>query len=131
MTFFVRTDTTRRRCALVGVSSECGAAFVWVMCVCALVWAAALAFLVIGVAAATRHRAAAAADLAALAAAEALHVGVPPPCDAAAAIVAAYGGRVAECVVEATSVLVVAEVSHGAPWPKMPPARARARAGYS
>lgn len=118
--------------ALHGAAAEFaqrGAAAVWVVCMCALVWGAATAFLTVGAASVARHRAAAAADLGALGAAERLLAGVGQPCRAADAIVARHGGRLAECVVESNSVVVLVEVRTSFGSLRLPPARGRARAG--
>jgi secretion/DNA translocation related TadE-like protein len=78
-----------------------------------------------------RHRAAGAADLAALAGAQLLVRGDPQPCAAAARVAEESGARLDSCQVEAGTVLVVTAVELGwSAWGlDMPPARARARAG--
>jgi secretion/DNA translocation related TadE-like protein len=108
-----------------------GSATVWLLCVCGLVWSVMVAALLVGSAIVARHRAAAVADLAALAAAAAQSRGDPGVCRAAAHVAAAQGGRLDWCRVEAGSVLVVAEVGVGWRVINLPPARARARAGGS
>lgn len=86
----------------------------------------AVAALFVGVTAA-RHRAGAAADLSALAAA-AVHP-APEACATAARVAAANAGRIGECRVSADgSVLVTVVVAVTPRWPGGP-ARASARAG--
>ena len=106
-----------------------GTATVWMLCCVLLV--VGLAFVVLGLGAAlvSRHRASAVADLAALAAADAVLAGRPSPCLAAARIGRAQDGRVVECRVVGDVVEVVAEVPVGELLAFLPPARARARAG--
>lgn len=108
-----------------------GAGVAWMLCVCAVVWAAAVTLVVVGGATVARHRAGAAADLGALAAAQALLSGRSDPCAAAALVAGAQGARVVECVVEAQSVRVVAEVRAHAGRLPLPAAQGRARAGRS
>jgi secretion/DNA translocation related TadE-like protein len=78
------------------------------------------------------HRARAAADLAALAAASAISQGAGPAgaCGRAAQIADRNGGRLTVCAPSADgSVEVSAEAPWSGPWPVRPPAKARARAG--
>ena len=74
-----------------------------------------------------RHRAQAAADLAALAAARHLAVGPEAACREAAALAAVMGARVHQCTVERLDVLVTAGLTMGGPFGGE--ARAAARAG--
>lgn len=110
-----------------------GSATVWVAIACLLTWAVATFALSVGGTVTARHRAASAADLAALAGARALADGVGDPCAAAQRVAAATRARVVACDRLADgSLLVVAEVALPrllAGWPHLPPARARARAG--
>jgi secretion/DNA translocation related TadE-like protein len=77
----------------------------------------------LGAVAVARHRAASAADLAALAAAG--HVLDGTACEAAREVARAAGAELTDCRPEGTTVLVVAAVRVGA----LGTARARARAG--
>jgi secretion/DNA translocation related TadE-like protein len=90
-----------------------------------------LAVAALGSAVAARHRAGAAADLAALAAAD-RSLGRSPgvPCRAAAATALANRARVTACAVaDDGSVTVVVSVGLPRPWDRLGIARARARAG--
>lgn len=121
-----RRRVRRSQCA---DRDDSGSGALWLLCACALTWAMAVAFLIVGTAVVARHRAVAAADLAALGAAERLLRGHPRPCEAAALVVASQGGRLAECVVDTDSVRVVAEVRTDLARFELGPARAQARAG--
>jgi secretion/DNA translocation related TadE-like protein len=109
--------------------SERGSATIWTLTAAALVLAVAYACVLVAAAYGARQRAAAAADLAALAGAARLADG--DPCAAAERVVAANGAQLAACSYDATSVAVTAAV------PVPPalrglgagPATARARAG--
>lgn len=79
-----------------------------------------------GAAVIARHRAAAAADLAALAGADAAVNGHPAPCDAAATVAAAGAGRLQSCEVSGWEVRVVVSATAGMLGRD---ATARARAG--
>jgi secretion/DNA translocation related TadE-like protein len=112
-----------------------GSAGLLALWVGALVVATAAAGVLWGGAVVARHRAGVAADLAALAAAQALAAGTGDPCRAAARVAATASADVTTCQLLAdSSVLVVVRVA--APGGRtgrwdlgMPPARARARAG--
>jgi secretion/DNA translocation related TadE-like protein len=95
-------------------------------CVLAVTGAAAIG---VGGAAAARHRAASAADLAALAAAGSLDAGPPGACAAARRTAGAAGADVVTCAVAGRTVTVVAEVRPGGVLGRLGTARARARAG--
>ena len=118
-------------------SGDRGSATIWVLCCCAVVIALAAATLAVGAAVVARHRASVVADLAALAAAQALVEGKSLPCQSAARVAAAQGGRLVSCSVVgpgADTVEVVAEVPVSRTSllaAVLPPARARARAGPS
>jgi secretion/DNA translocation related TadE-like protein len=110
-----------------------GSATIWVLTLCVVVWSAAVAAASVGAALVARHRAESAADLAALAAAQAAVRGDADSCGRAARVAAATGVRLVGCRLGADgSVLVITEVRAPglvAQWTGMPPARARARAG--
>jgi secretion/DNA translocation related TadE-like protein len=112
-----------------GGREEQGAATVWMLCCCLLVIGLAMAVLAIGAALVARHRATVIADLAALAAADAMLAGDRAPCRSASAVAAAQAGRVVRCQVVGDLVEVLAEASGGPLLSFLPPARARARAG--
>ena len=108
-----------------------GSATIWVLCCCGVVLALATAILALGAALVARHRASVVADLAALAAAQALLEGVAP-CPSAARVAARQAGELVRCSVVGDAVEVVAQVSiipTGRLSAVLPPARARARAG--
>lgn len=127
MAALLRHPRVRRRQS--GERDDSGSGALWLLCACALTWAMAGAFLIVGTAVVARHRAVAAADLAALGAAERLLRGHPRPCEAAALVVASQGGRLAECVIHTDWVHVVAEVRTDLARFELGPARAQARAG--
>ncbi len=81
-------------------TAERGAGTVFVLGAFALVLLAATAAVLVGQAATVRHRAGAAADLAALAAARAGADNVPLPCRAARVVAARNGARVTTCSVD-------------------------------
>jgi secretion/DNA translocation related TadE-like protein len=109
--------------------SDRGAAGIWVLCVYAGTLTFVVSMLAWGVALGSRHRAVTAADLSALAAAERLLDGNGQPCAVARRVASAQGARLSQCVVEAQTVLVVAEVAGSIGRLVLPTARARARAG--
>jgi len=104
-----------------------------VLVACLVTWSAATAALSIGAAVLARHRAEAAADLAALAGARVIADGAGDPCLEAAQVAAAARARVVACEAFSDgSLQVVSEVPLPrllARWPSLPPARAQARAG--
>lgn len=114
-------------------TTDRGSATVWVVLVCLVTWSVATFAASIGGVIEARHRAASAADLAALAGAHVLTSGVGDPCAEAQRVAAATRARLVACDRLADGSLeVVAEVALPrllARWPDMPPARARARAG--
>ncbi|WP_329316104.1 Rv3654c family TadE-like protein [Streptomyces sp. NBC_01262] len=97
-----------------------GSATVWGVLLTTLLCAAAAAFLTLGHALASRHRAGAAADLAALAAADHALDGQAAACALAARVAAAQGARLVRCAV----VGEVADLTTA-----VGPASVRARAG--
>lgn len=115
------------------LAGDRGSATVWVVVACLLTWSVATVALSIGGAVVARHRAASAADLAALAGARSLASGVGDPCADAQRVAAATAARLVACDRLADgSLQVVAEAPLPrllARWPHLPPARARARAG--
>jgi secretion/DNA translocation related TadE-like protein len=115
------------------VTGDRGSGTIWVAIGALVTWAVATVALSIGAALVARHRADAAADLAALAGAQAVVRGVGDPCAEAELVAAANRARVVACErLPDGSVQVVAEVPLPmllARWPDLPPARARARAG--
>ncbi|TFV48548.1 Rv3654c family TadE-like protein [Blastococcus sp. TF02A_35] len=86
---------------------ERGAATVWVLALSAVVVLVGAAAVLAGVATVARHRAGAAADLAALAGAGRAVVGDADPCAAAGRIAEDNGAALAGCRVEPGSVVVV------------------------
>ena len=92
---------------------DAGSATLWIVAFSLVVWVVAAAVVVGGVAVVARHRAATAADLAALAAAGVLRLSEPSAdaaCDAADSVAQANGAVLASCDVVATTVTVVASV---------------------
>jgi secretion/DNA translocation related TadE-like protein len=110
-----------------------GSATIWVAIACLVTWSVAIVALSVGGVVAARHRAASAADLAALAGAQTLAAGGGDPCVAAQRVASAARARVVSCDVAIDgSLRVVVEAALPwllARWPHLPPARARARAG--
>ena len=110
-----------------------GSATVWVVVACLVTWSVATLALSIGGVVEARHRAASAADLAALAGARSLAEGVGDPCAEAARVAAATRARLVACERLADgSLQVVAEAALPpllARWAHLPPARARAPGG--
>jgi secretion/DNA translocation related TadE-like protein len=102
---------------------------VWVLGACVAL--SALAFVAVCATSAVlaRHRAQAAADLGALAAAELTATGASAACPAAARVVALNGGRITDCEVDGLDVVVAVEVRVAGAPPGIGPARATARAG--
>jgi secretion/DNA translocation related TadE-like protein len=88
------------------VSRERGSATVWLAGLTALIGLVTLVALVHASAVITRHRAATAADLAAVAAAVQVPDGIEAACDAARTIAARNGGSLISCVVEGDDVEV-------------------------
>ncbi|MEV7597929.1 Rv3654c family TadE-like protein [Kitasatospora sp. NPDC089797] len=116
-----------------GYGPDAGSATVWLLALAMLGTVAFAATIALGAVVTARHRAEAAADLAALAAANRLLWDQDGGCARAAGVAAAQGAGLVSCTVDrsADAVEVVAEVPVGGiPW-RLPvgPARARARAG--
>jgi secretion/DNA translocation related TadE-like protein len=112
-----------------------GSATVWVALVCLVTWSVATVALSVGAAVVARHRAASAADLAALAGARMLADGLGDPCSEAHRVAAAARARLVACDRLPDGSLQVVTVVALPPllarWPNLPPAMARARAGAS
>jgi secretion/DNA translocation related TadE-like protein len=107
-----------------------GSATLWMLALIGLIWSVATMAMAVGGARAARHRAYAAADLAALAAASHFAEGAGSACELAARIARGSGGRLRQCVFHGriSDVVVVSEI------PSIPAlgrltATARARAG--
>ena len=112
-------------------SADGGAAGLLTVWASALVLAVSVTALAWGGTLVARHRADRAADIAALGGAATLQAG-GDGCAAAARLADAQGARVTSCrVIDATVLLEVAVdvVGPAARWGRLPPARARARAG--
>ncbi|TKJ31952.1 Rv3654c family TadE-like protein [Blastococcus sp. CCUG 61487] len=86
---------------------ERGSATVWVLALAGVLAAVGLALVVLAGAVVARHRAGAAADLAALAAAGRAVRGDEDPCATAARIAAANGARLEECALEPGAAVLV------------------------
>jgi secretion/DNA translocation related TadE-like protein len=109
-------------------TAERGAGSILILCGVMIVLTALLAASAMGSGHLARHRAAAAADLAALAAAEQLRLGLGSPCAEASAVAQTNGGALRECIVDgsAVEVEVAAEVAGPEGWLVDPVRRARA-----
>ncbi|MFI8499046.1 Rv3654c family TadE-like protein [Streptomyces sp. NPDC085524] len=105
------------------MSRDRGSATVWAVLVVAVLGAVFGGVLLLGQAVVARHRAAAAADLAALAAAASWAHGPGPACAAAVRVAGAQGARLSGCVLEGEVAEVTARVAAG---PFDPAIRARA-----
>ena len=117
-----------------GTDSETGSASIWLVALLMLAGCALLAVLGLGAAVAARHRAEAAADLAALAAADRMLADPAGACDEAARVAAAQQARLTSCVLRSDAALDAVEVSVESPvsgrlFAALPPAHGRARAG--
>jgi secretion/DNA translocation related TadE-like protein len=110
---------------------EDGAGTILALGLVALLGCLVLACVALGSAVEARHRAAAAADLSALAAADrSLGRAAGAPCPAAVAVAQADGASVTSCEAAPDgSVTVVVSVRLPRPWDRLGVARARARAG--
>jgi secretion/DNA translocation related TadE-like protein len=89
-------------------SAERGSATVWVLTLSGVVALVGLAAVLVGVAVGARHRAAAAADFAALAAATQAVQGLADGCSRAAEIAAANGAELTACTIGPDGVAQVA-----------------------
>ena len=106
-----------------------GSASVYVLTAAAVVLLAGTAATLIGSAVVARHRAAAAADLGALAAAGSAHLGPAEACATAGRVVRANGARLAGCRVEGPDAVVTAAVRPAGPGARWGEAVVSARAG--
>lgn len=106
---------------------EHGAGSVLMLSAVMVVMTALLAISVLAAGHTARRQAAAAADLAALAAAERLNSGVADPCATAKQVASSNGARLRECEVDGVEVEVLVHVPAPVPW--LPPQNRRARAG--
>lgn len=111
------------------VAAERGSATVWVLALVAVVWTLSMAMFCVGQVLGARHRAAAAADLSALAAAEQALWGRDRACGAAVEVATAQGARLSGCAVTGLVADVAVEVPLRGLLGHFPPASARARAG--
>lgn len=110
-------------------SGEAGAGSVLVLSVTALLLLVAMTAAAVAAVAVARQRAAAVADLAALAAAQHALDGQPAACSWAARTAAADGGRLRSCLLDGDVADVVAEVRPAGPLGRLGVAVSRARAG--
>jgi secretion/DNA translocation related TadE-like protein len=106
-----------------------GAGSILVLGAVAVVLTTVLAVLTLAAAYDARHRAAAAADLAALAGAGRVRVGVEPACSLARTVAAANGGVLRSCAVEGEQVVVSVAATIVGPARWLPDPVRRARAG--
>jgi len=118
----------RRACALLGGGeAEEGSATVWVLACALLIVAVAGLLTAVQAAAVARHRAAGAADLAALATAARLAAGAVDGCARGAAVATANRAQLRDCQVLGREVVVTVAVRTGLPG--APAVLALARAG--
>ena len=108
-----------------------GAGSILVLSAVAVVLTAALAVLTLAAGYDARHRAAAAADLAALAGAGQVRLGVEPACSLARTVAAANGGVIKSCAVEGEQVVVSVAAAIFGPTRWLPDPVLRARAGVA
>lgn len=110
-------------------SGERGAGTVLVLSVVLTIMVAVQAVAVLAAGQSARHRAAAAADLAALAGANQLALGSADPCAAAGRIAHANGATLRDCVIDGMEVEVQVRVPTTSVLPWLPDQDRRARAG--
>ena len=113
---------------------DSGSASIWLVALLALAGCALLAALGLGAAVSARHRAEAAADLAALAAADRMLLDPAGACGLAAGTAAAQHARLTSCALRSDWAEDSVEVTVEVPMPGvlfsgLPPARGRAKAG--
>jgi secretion/DNA translocation related TadE-like protein len=109
--------------------SERGSGTVWMVALIAVVGVFSVFGLALGQAMTARHRAGAAADLAALAAADRALEGPRAACDRARVVAAAHGARLLDCALDGEVSDVRVEIEVPAALVTLAPARVRARAG--
>ena len=109
--------------------ADAGSATVWMLTLIGIVLITGIAALALGQVVMARHRAGAAADLAALAAADHAWDGGPAACEHALAVVRAQRAELVRCGVDGQIADVLVQVAVAVPLAVVPPARARARAG--
>lgn len=112
-----------------GRGGEHGAGTVLLLSITMVVLVVLQAVAVLAAGHTTRHRAAAAADLAALAAAQRLALGAADPCADAGRIARANGATLRNCVVDGVEVEVQVRVETTSALPWLPAQDRRARAG--
>lgn len=123
-----RREGTPTRYAMVP-AAESGSATIWVLAAGGLVLAAGLLAAVLGMAVLTRHRVEAAADLAALAAADAAVFGPGVACGDARRVAAAGAGTLTTCTLSnGVADVVVVQRGPGV-LARLPAVSARSRAG--
>jgi secretion/DNA translocation related TadE-like protein len=115
--------------ALTGRGHDRGSATVWALTVVSVLAAAVAAGLSVGAVVLTRHRAAGAADVAALTAAARVVDGATAACEQARAAAEADGGRLIRCTIEGAVGVVSVEVAPPAWLGWLGAAVARSRAG--
>ncbi|MFC4564001.1 Rv3654c family TadE-like protein [Nocardiopsis mangrovi] len=119
-----RSERTSRAGAAEAATDR-GSGTVWTLLLCVIVWCTALAVVVVAGVRVDRHRAATAADLAAVAGAREAARGTRPACAAARDVAAANGARLTSCTV--SGLILHAEVSTPTrTWPGATTARAAA-----
>jgi secretion/DNA translocation related TadE-like protein len=127
---FRSTGTDKDRSPWRSEPRDRGSGTLWMLALIGLIWSVATMAMAVGGVRAARHRAYAAADLAALAAASHLADGAGSACELAARIARGSGGRLRQCVFHGriSDVVVVSEIRS---IPALGPltATARARAG--
>lgn len=129
--------TAQRAATLSAADTDIGSAALWMVAICLLVWASAGAVVLAGVAMSARHRAATAADFAALAGAAAAARARDEPaaaarlgCAAADSIANANGATLRECTFAGAVIAVTTTVSlPGLGYLGLGSVTARARAG--
>jgi len=112
-------------------ASDSGSGSLYVVAVVSVLWLVGLGAVVAGQALTLRHQAAAAADLAALAAADHVLDGAVGACGRAHEVARANGAALVRCTVgsEVADVAVAIRMRGLGPVRGLPPVRARARAG--
>lgn len=111
------------------MSKDRGSASVYVLAAAAVVLLAGMAAGVVGSAVVARHRAGAAADFGALAAASSAQRGSGSPCAVAERVVRANGARLVGCQIRGADAIVTAAVSPAAVGDGWGQAQVAARAG--